>query len=105
MAICTLGYYLPKPDASTLIVTSNGFQNQPSNTNINLVPTKLEMERLQLFKKLEQLHHFNRRPSNQSIFIPNMEPIEPITRQDQHCLTRNHIQTRHMINEINTLSS
>jgi hypothetical protein len=40
----TLGYYLPKINVPTPIATSIGFQNQPLITNINLVPTNLEME-------------------------------------------------------------
>jgi hypothetical protein len=40
----TLSYYLPRRGAPTLIVTSTSFQNQPSKTNINLVPINLEME-------------------------------------------------------------
>ncbi len=37
-------YNLPRTSASTLIVTYASFQNYPPNTNINLVPTNLEME-------------------------------------------------------------
>ncbi len=37
-------YNLPKIDAFTSITTSIGFQNQPSHTNIHLVPTNSEME-------------------------------------------------------------
>jgi len=37
-------YNLSKTNASTPIATSIGFQNHPPNTNINLVPTNLEME-------------------------------------------------------------
>jgi hypothetical protein len=40
----TLGYYLLRINAPTLITISTGFQNQPPNTNINLVPINLEME-------------------------------------------------------------
>jgi hypothetical protein len=50
----TLGYNLPRIGASTPITTSTGFQNQPSHTNIHLVPTNLEMEQLHLPNKLEQ---------------------------------------------------
>ncbi len=55
----TLGYYLPKTDMLTPIATSASFQNQPLTTNINLVPINLEMERLQLLNRLEQLCHIN----------------------------------------------
>jgi len=44
----TPSYNLPKASASTPIATFVGFQNHPPNTNINLVPTNLEMERLHL---------------------------------------------------------
>jgi hypothetical protein len=37
----------------TPIATSDGFQNQPLITNINLVPTNLEVEWLQLLNRLE----------------------------------------------------
>ncbi len=40
----TLSYNLPKIGASTPIITSVGFQNQPSHTNIHLVPTNSKME-------------------------------------------------------------
>jgi hypothetical protein len=40
----TLGYYLPIIDAPTPIVIFTSFQNQPPNTNMNLVPTNSEME-------------------------------------------------------------
>jgi hypothetical protein len=40
----TLGYNLPKTSASTPVATFIGFQNQPPNTNINLVFINLEME-------------------------------------------------------------
>jgi hypothetical protein len=43
-----LGYNLPKTSASTPIITFVNFQNQPSHTNIHLVPTNLEMEQLHL---------------------------------------------------------
>jgi hypothetical protein len=76
----TLGYYLPRRGTPTLIITSISFQNQPPNTNINLVPTNLEMEQLHLLNKLEHLHHINQKPSNQSVSIPNLEPIEPRAR-------------------------
>ncbi len=56
----TLGYNLLKSGASTLITTLPGFENQPSHTNIHLVPTNLEMEQLHLFNRLEQLCHVNR---------------------------------------------
>ncbi len=39
-------YNLPK------IATSTSFQNHPPNTDINLVPTNLEMEQLHLLNKL-----------------------------------------------------
>jgi hypothetical protein len=60
----TPSYYLPKFGAPTLIATSIDFQNQPSITNINLVLINLEMERLQLFNRLEQLCHIDQRPFN-----------------------------------------
>jgi hypothetical protein len=47
------GYNLPKTGASTSITASAGFLNQPSQTNIHLVSTNLEMERLHLFNGLE----------------------------------------------------
>ncbi len=53
----TLGYNLPKTNASTTITTFVGFQNQPPRTNIHLVPINSKMERLHLLNKLEQLHH------------------------------------------------
>jgi hypothetical protein len=37
-------YNLPRTSASTQIIISIGFQNQPSHTNIHLVPTNSEME-------------------------------------------------------------
>jgi hypothetical protein len=40
----TPSYYLPRKGAPTSIITSTDFKNQPSNTNINLVSTNLEME-------------------------------------------------------------
>jgi hypothetical protein len=40
----TLSYNLPKINASTLITTFIGFQNQPPHINIHLVPINLEME-------------------------------------------------------------
>ncbi len=52
----TLGYNLPKTSASTPITTFIGFQNQPSHTNIHLVPTNLEMEQLHLLNRLELCH-------------------------------------------------
>jgi hypothetical protein len=42
-------YNLPKTGASTPITTSIGFQNQPSHTNIHLVPINLETKQLHLF--------------------------------------------------------
>ncbi len=57
----TLGYNLPRTSASTTITTFIGFQNQLSHTNIHLVPTNLEMERLHLLNKLEQLRHVEQR--------------------------------------------
>jgi len=73
----TPSYNLPKIDASPPITTFVGFQNQPSHTNIHLVPTNLEMEQLHLFNGLEKLRQVDWRPSNQSIFIPHVEPVEP----------------------------
>jgi len=69
-------YNLLRTGASTPI-TSTSFKNQPPHTNINLVPTNLEMERLHLLNKLEQLHHINQRQSNQSISIPHLKHVEP----------------------------
>jgi len=37
------------------------------------------MERLHLLNRLEQLRHIDQKPSNQSVFIPHLEPIEPKT--------------------------
>ncbi len=76
----TPSYYLLRKGAPTSITTFASFQNQPPNTNINLVPTNSEMEQLHLLNKLEWFHHINWRPSNQSISIPNLKPIEPQTR-------------------------
>jgi hypothetical protein len=70
-------YNLLRTGASTPITTSTGFKNQPPHTNINLVPTNSEMERLHLLNKLEQLRHINQRPSNQSISIPHLKHVEP----------------------------
>ncbi len=39
---------LPKTSGSTPIITSTSFQNQPTHTNIHLVPTNLEIEQLHL---------------------------------------------------------
>ncbi len=36
------------------------------------------MERFHLLNKLEQLHHIDRKPSNQLVFIPHVEHVEPI---------------------------
>ncbi len=41
-----------------------------------MVPTILEMEQLQLFNKLEQPCHVNRRPFNQLIFITHVKLVE-----------------------------
>jgi hypothetical protein len=60
----TPSYYLPRRGAPTSIETFAGFQKQPPNTNINLVPTNLKMERLQLFNRLEQLRHIDQKLSN-----------------------------------------
>jgi len=73
----TLGYHLPKTHAPTPIATFIGFENQPPNIDINLVPTNLEMECFQLLKRLEQLCHIYQRPSNQLISIPHFELVEP----------------------------
>jgi hypothetical protein len=43
----THGYYLPGTSAPIRIRTFASFQNQPLNTNINLVPINLELERFQ----------------------------------------------------------
>jgi hypothetical protein len=40
----TLGYNLPRTNASTLITRFASFQNQPSYTNIHLVPNNSKME-------------------------------------------------------------
>jgi len=63
--------------APTPIAIFVGFQKQPPNTIINLVPINLKMEQLQLLNKLEQLYRIDQRPSNQSVSIPNLQPIEP----------------------------
>jgi hypothetical protein len=65
-------------NAFTLITTSVSFQNQPSHTNIHLVPTNSEMERLHLLNRLEQLCHVDQKPFNQSIYLPHVDSIEPI---------------------------
>jgi len=70
-------YNLSKTVASTPITTSASFQNHPPNINISLVPTNLEMEQLHPLNRLEQLRHIDQRSSNQLIFIPHLEPIEP----------------------------
>jgi len=49
----TPSYNLPRTCASTPITTFVGFQNQPSHTNIHLVPTNSEMEQLHLLNRLE----------------------------------------------------
>jgi len=72
----TPSYYLPRKGTPTSIVTFAGFQNQPSNTNINLVPINLKMEWLHLLNRLEQLHHINLRPSNQLVSISNLKHVE-----------------------------
>jgi hypothetical protein len=64
---------LPKTNASTPIITYANFQNQPSHTNIHLVPTNLEMKRLHLVNRLEQLCHVN-----QLVSIPHVEHVESI---------------------------
>jgi hypothetical protein len=61
----------------TPIATFASFQNQLLTTNINLVFTNLRMEQFQLLNMLEQLHHIDQRPSNQSISIPNLKCVEP----------------------------
>ncbi len=38
----TLGYNILETNASTPIITFAGFQNQPSHTNIHLVPTNFD---------------------------------------------------------------
>jgi hypothetical protein len=55
----TPSYNLFRTGASTPITTSIGFQHQPPHTNINLVPTNLEMEQLHLLNRLEQLPHID----------------------------------------------
>jgi hypothetical protein len=55
----TPSYNLLRTGASTPITTSIGFQHQPPHTNINLVPTNLEMEQLHLLNRLEQLRHID----------------------------------------------
>jgi len=72
----TLGYNLPRIGVFTPIITSPSFQNQQSHTNIHLVPINSKMEWFHLLNRLEQLCHVNWRLSNQSIFIPHVEPIE-----------------------------
>jgi hypothetical protein len=75
----TPSYNLLRIGASTPITTSVGFQNQPSHTNIHLVPTNSKMEQLHLLNKLEQLCHVNQRSYNQLVFIPHVKLVEPIT--------------------------
>ncbi len=55
------------------------FKNQPSHTNIHLVPINLKIKQLHLLNRLEELCHVFQKPSNQSIFIPHVELIEPRT--------------------------
>ncbi len=57
-------YNLPKIGASILRTTFVGFQNQPSHTNIHLVPINSKMEGLHLLSKLEHLRHVDRRSSD-----------------------------------------
>jgi hypothetical protein len=52
-------YHLSGTRAPTPIATSIGYQSQPPNININLVPINSKMEQLQLLNKLEQLRHIN----------------------------------------------
>jgi hypothetical protein len=66
-------------------------------------PLILEMERLHLFNRLEQLHHVNQRPSNQSVSIPHIRLVEPkatptIVRQGVY------LSTRHLVSKISTWS-
>jgi hypothetical protein len=75
----TPSYNLLRTSAFTPTTLFASFQNQPPHTNINLLFVNSEMERLHLLSRLEQLHHISQRPSNQSIFIPHLEPIEPKT--------------------------
>jgi hypothetical protein len=66
-----------KTNVPTPIVIFVGLQNHQPNPNIDLVTISLEMEQIQFTNKLEQLHHFNRKPSNQLISMPQLECIEP----------------------------
>jgi hypothetical protein len=75
----TLSYNLPITDASTPISISANFQNQSPHSNINWLLTNLEMERLHLFSRLEQLHHIDQRSSNQLVYIPHLKHVEPKT--------------------------
>ncbi len=54
-----------------------GLQNHKPNPNIDMVAIDLEMEQIQLINKLEQLHHNNRKLSNQLTSMPHLECIEP----------------------------
>ncbi len=47
-------YYLPRTSAPTRIATFASLQNQSLNTNINLVPTNLEIEQFQHVNILKQ---------------------------------------------------
>jgi hypothetical protein len=50
----TPNYYLPISGAPTQIIICASFQNQPSTTNVNLVPTNLKVQNnSQLLNKLE----------------------------------------------------
>jgi hypothetical protein len=55
----TLGYNLLRIGAFAPITTSIGFQNQPSHTNIHLVPINLEMEWFRLLNILEKVRHID----------------------------------------------
>jgi len=69
-------YKLFRIGASTPIATFVS-QNQPPNTNSNLVSTNSKMERLRLLNRWEWLHHINQRVSNQTNYIQCLKPIKP----------------------------
>jgi hypothetical protein len=62
----TPSYYLSRTDAPTPITTSTSFHNQPPIIDINLVPTNLKMEQLQLLNRLEHGESTLNPPQNYS---------------------------------------
>jgi hypothetical protein len=71
----TPSYNIFRIDAFTLITTSPSFQNQPSHTNIHLVPINSKMEQFHLLNRLE-LCHVDQKPFNQLVSIPHVELVE-----------------------------